>query len=266
MNILEFYKQNVTKNEYYYKFYDELVIEPEREKRSLNEFWGVNTDDETNDDLKYIFYDEEELIEKFKYLCEPNTEISKENTRLFHLILYYLNKSGYVLKEFPHLLERPPLAPYEFTYKQIRMRAVSQGKTKPNGDVPYSARRQIIMAFTFSKEKSTMVGDDLNILFENISTRRAKFENMAIDEKLKEIANVIEYMLKEDKKYISLDYNLITTGIINEQMIIDYRHKIQCFRHSSEKSLEERNNFTNNQKEFLIYYGVTICRMIYYNK
>ncbi len=266
MNILEFYKKNITKNEYYYKFYDEIISTPEKEKEEFMICLGIEDDGYFDNINDYVFFDEEDVIEKFKFLCQPDTETSKKNTRMFHLICYYLYKTGYVLDEFPRVLERPPENPYDFTNKEIRNRIISQGKMRANGDVPYSERRIIISNFTFSKKRASMVDENLESIFERISTRGAKFENMAVDEKLKEIANVIEYMLKANNKYISLDYGLITAGIIDEQKIIDFRKKIQCFRHSSESSIKERNSFSNSQKNFLIDYGVTICRLIYYNK
>lgn len=266
MNILDFYKQNITENEYYYKFYDEIITTPEKEKKELMSFWGTNDDSSFDNSNDYIFFDEEDVIEKFKFLCQPDTETSKENTMMFHLVCYYLYKMRYVLEEFPRVLERPPENPYDFTNKEIRNRVISQGKMRANGQVPYSERRIIVSNFTFSKKRASMVDDNLESIFERISTRSAKFENMAVDEKLKEIANAMEYMLKENKKYISIDYEVITTGIIDEQKVIDFRKKIQCFRHSSEESIKERNSFSNSQKEFLIDYGVTICRLIYYNK
>jgi len=270
MNILEFYKKNVIKNEYYYKFYNEIVTIPERREKQLKEFLGYTEDykDEEIDDMndEYEFFDDEDIIEKFKYLCQPDTTYSEENTILFYLITYYLYKSGYVLKEFPRLLIRPPEDPYQFTNNEIRNKAIENGRMRENGQVPYAERRVIISNFTFEKLKSTMVDENLDEIFKNISTRNAKFENMETEEKLKEIINAIEYMLKENKKYLSLDYVTISKGFVNEQNIIDYKSKLQCFRHSSAKAIEERKQISEAQKQFLIDYGIMICRMIYYNK
>ena len=270
MNILDFYKQNITKNEYYYKFYNEIVTIPEKREKELKEFLSYTKDygDEEVDDLnsEYEFFDDEDIIEKFKYLCQPDITSSNENTILFHLITYYLYKNGYILKEFPRLLIRPPEDPYQFTNNEIRNKVIENGKMRPNGEVPYAQRRIIISNFTFEKVKLTMVDENLDEIFKNISTRNAKFENMETDEKLKKIINAIEYMLKENKKYISLDYETISKGFVSEQNIIDYKSKLQCFRHSSTNAIEERKQISESQKQFLIDYGIMICRMIYYNK
>lgn len=104
---------------------------------------------------------------------------------------------------------------------------------------------------------------ELDEIIKKISTRDAEFSEMAIDEKIKEICNILEYLLKEDKKFISLDYNEITVGFLAEKDIIKFRKKIQCFRHSSKESIEEREQYTEQQKKFMIEFGIIICNLIY---
>lgn len=108
-----------------------------------------------------------------------------------------------------------------------------------------------------------IIHEDLDELFQMISTRQASFMEMAIDERLKEIGNLIEYLLKQDGKYIKLNYDCITLGFLNESHVKDLRGKIQCFRHSTHASLEERKGYTKNQKQFMIEFGITICSLIY---
>lgn len=86
---------------------------------------------------------------------------------------------------------------------------------------------------------------------------------MAIDEKLKEIGNVIEFLLKGDKKFISLDYDTISSGFISEEDVIKLRKKVQCFRHSSKSSIDERGIYIEKQKQFMVEFGLIICNMIY---
>ena len=83
-------------------------------------------------------------------------------------------------------------------------------------------------------------------MFMEISTRNARFENMTIDEKIKEIANLIENLL-----------------YVDDEIIKKYRKQIQCFRHSSNNALEERKQFSDEEKEFIIDYGITIIKLIY---
>lgn len=105
--------------------------------------------------------------------------------------------------------------------------------------------------------------EELDELIRKISTRSAQFAEMAIDEKLKEIGNVIEFLLKGDKKFISLDYDTISSGFISEEEVIKLRKKVQCFRHSSKSSIDERGIYTEKQKQFMVEFGLIICNMIY---
>lgn len=104
--------------------------------------------------------------------------------------------------------------------------------------------------------------EDLNKKMELISTRNASFEQMSSDEKIKELGNLIEYMLKGKNGFVSIDYSF-SSNLINDDSVTQYRKKIQCFRHSSQESIKERNNFSNEQKLFLIEYGILLNVYIY---
>lgn len=105
--------------------------------------------------------------------------------------------------------------------------------------------------------------EGLGELIQQISTRNAEFNQMAIDEKLKEIGNLIEYMLKVNGTFISLDYEQISIGFITENDIKALRKKVQCFRHSAQESIEERKKYTDKQKQFMVEFGIVICNLIY---
>ena len=172
-------------------------------------------------------------------------------------------KEGYLIKEFPKLLRRPPDNPYEFTYNEIRDRLILLGKQRPNGEVPYAQRRIFVANLTFENELLIGVEEDINNLFIKISTRNASFEAMSIDERLKEIANLIEYMLAENGKFKEIEYNTIAFEYIDNDVIKKFRKQIQCFRHASQDAIAEREKFTDNQKDFLIDYGITIIKIIF---
>ena len=91
-------------------------------------------------------------------------------------------------------------------------------------------------------------------------------ESTAYRKKIKEIINLIENLLKENGKYIKLDYKNIALDVLNDDIITSFKKKIQCFRHSSEEAIKERQSFTENQKKFIIDYGIMICNLIYYNR
>lgn len=267
IDLVEYYKNNIKKDDYYYRFYEELITIPERKQKQMEEAFWFDDGDYIND-TRYEVFDEEDATKRFKELCDPNEDMSSNNTNieLFYFICFYLKSSGFVLKEFPRLLERPPLEPFKFTYNEIRNRAIEKGMADENGTVKYNARRMIIADFHFVKENSSIkVDDDINKKFQEISTRNAKFEAMTTDEKIKEIINLIENLLKENGKYIKLDYETIALNTLNDETIISFKKKIQCFRHSSDEAIKERNNFTEKQKKFIIDYGIMVCNLIYYN-
>lgn len=86
---------------------------------------------------------------------------------------------------------------------------------------------------------------------------------MSTDERLAEIANLIENMLKKDGMFVTIDYSLVCFDYIDEETVKAYRHKLQCFRHSSDTFIEERASFSDEQKSFLIDYGLVIIKAIH---
>ena len=128
----------------------------------------------------------------------------------------------------------------------------------------YAERRKLVANLTFKqKQKYIEINDTIEENFKKISNRQAEFNKMSVDEKILEIANLIENFLKKDKKFIALDYSKICFDYINEDTIKKYRKDIQCFRHSSEQALKERANYSKEQKDFMIDYGLTILKVIH---
>ena len=256
MDLLEFYMDNVTPDEYYYKFYDLI--------HDVNYAYNIFTGKEETFDYEFIVFDIEEAIEKLKKLCMPENENHKKEEKCwFYLIMYYLNKQGYVLEEFPRVIARPPMDTYEFVNRDIRNKLLIDGRDS-NGIVRWEERRKFVSGFKFKQEENYVeINYDIANKFREISTRQAAFETMSVDEKIKEIANLIENMLKKDEKFLKLNYSTITFDYINDEVIKKYRKQIQCFRHSTEDSLIERNQYTDEQKKFFIDLGLTITKVIY---
>ena len=243
MDLKEFYLSNINKSEFHYRFIDSI-------------------DEQALEDQFEIF-DTEEAIIKFKQLCQPEVDFSNKNKCWFYLITYYLYKFNYKIKEFPRILARPPIDPTDFTYKEIRNRIISQGGDD-NGTVRYATRRVFIEELTFIQNNNNIeITDSLNQKFVEISTRQASFNDMQVDEKISEIVNLMEHMLKQGGKFIELDYEKISSGFIDNSTVKTYRKKMQCFRHCTKEAIEERNNYTEKQKEFLIDYGLAIVKVIH---
>ncbi len=265
INLKKFYEQNIKETDYYYKFYDFIITDDVLAMREMEDVFGIPSEYKQEEALFEIF-DDEDAIKKFRDLCEPNLSFyQNHNTCLFYTICYYLYKMGYQITEFPRLLERPPLDPTEFTTNDIRNRAFKLN-LDDNGTVRYQIRRKIVEDLHFNKKDVQKIDENLNLKFQEISTRNAKFENMATDEKIKEIANLLENLLKENGNYIKLDYSNISLNTLDDDTIKEFRKRIQCFRHSSNESIMERKQFTERQKKFIIDYGIMLCNLIYYNK
>lgn len=256
MDLRKFYLESVSEREYYYNFY-ELV---KNVNKTYNVFEGIQ---ETHD-YKFLVDNIDDAIEKFKYLCQPENEYHNNEDRCwFYLVLFYLNKCGYIIEEFPRIIEHPPIDSFDFVNKEIRNKLIADGKDD-NGTVRYKERRKLIANLIFTQmDNHIELVDAIERKFKEISNRQTSFQNMSMDEKLAEIANLIENMLKKNGKFLSLDYSQICFDYINEDTIKRYRKKIQCFRHSSSQSISERESFTKEQKIFLIDFGLTVLKAIH---
>lgn len=262
INLEKYYREKVSKEDYYYKFYNELIIKADEDKRIMEELAFI-TDSDPYEEALYDAYDEEDVIKIVKDLCEPNLDIRQTiNTRKFYFAFFYLHDNGYKIVEFPRVIDRPPEDPYTFTCLNIRNLAIEKGM-EFNGTVSYMNRRKIVANLTFEKKDIIKIDEGINKLFVEISTRNAKFESMSKDEQIKEIANLIENMLYIDGKYIELDCEKKCFNLVTNDCIKKYRKQIQCFRHAHEEALRERKNIDDVQKDFIIDYGITIIKLIY---
>ena len=256
IDLREYYLDNISENDYYYHFFSLI----EGVNRTYNVFYGK---DETQG-FEFLVHDEIEAIEKFRQLCQPENEPNRKEDRCwFYVVAYYLNAHGYIIDQFPDVLRRPPKEPSSFTYGTIRDRAISLG-LDDDGTVRWATRRAMVADMTFVRKTSSVaIGDNLNKRIQLISAGNSRFEEMEDNEKLREIANLIENLLKENGKFIQPDYSKETLGLVDDNTVKSFRYKIQCFRHSSKESLEERARLTDGQKRFLVDFGVTICKAIY---
>ena len=255
MDLREFYFQNIKESEYHYRFFDAI--------KKVNYTYNIFTGEEETQDYRFEIYDAEEAITKFRELCQPDVNFSGENKCWFYLVTYYLKTFGYEIKEFPRILARPPVDPSDFTYGKIRNRIIAQGRDD-NGTVRYATRRSFIAELTFELNANHIeVGDSINQKFVEISNRQVSFMNMSTDEKIAEIANLIENLLKKDGKFISPDYSKVCCGFISDNVVKDYRKKMQCFRHCSDEAITERKTYSKKKKIFFIDYGLTIVKAIH---
>lgn len=170
---------------------------------------------------------------------------------------------GYEIKEFPRLLARPPVEPSDFAYGEIRNRIIAQG-FDDNGTVRYAVRRTFIAGLTFEiKSNHIEINDAIEQKFTEISNRQASFNNMSMDEKLAEIANLIENLLKINGKFVTPDYTKVCFEYISNDNVTSYRKKMHCFRHSTNEAILERKTYSEEQKSFFVDYGLTIVKAVH---
>ena len=105
--------------------------------------------------------------------------------------------------------------------------------------------------------------DEIEDKFVEISNRQASFDEMSTDEKLAEIVNLLENLLKSNGKFASLQYTTICFDYVSADTIKKYRKQLHCFRHSSDDAIRERKSFSEEQKHFLIDYGLTIINAVH---
>lgn len=256
MDLKEFYFSNIQETEYHYRFHDSI--------KNVNRIYNIFDGYKEVNNYEFEVYDIEESITKFKELCQPEVSFSNgENRCWFYLITYYLYKMGYEIKEFPRVLARPPVDPSDFTYGEIRNRIIAQGDDD-NGTVRYDVRRKFVASFTFElKSNHIDIDNSIDQKFVEISNRQASFNNMSTDEKLAEIANLIENLLKKNGKFTTPDYPKICFDYISDDIVTSYRKKLHCFRHATDEAIAERTSYSEEQKTFFVDYGLTIIKVIH---
>ena len=140
---------------------------------------------------------------------------------------------------------------------------ISDGKDD-GGTVRYAARRVYVANLTFEVKTSHIeVDESIDQKFIEISNRNSSFNNMSLDEKLAEIANFTENMLKKNGQFIELDYSTICFDHISNDEVKNIRKRLHCFRHSSDDAIKERESYSDEQKNFMVDYGLTILKVIY---
>lgn len=206
------------------------------------------------------------LIDEFKTLIYPNNEQNyNESQKRFDDICKILKAKDYIIKVNDiEYFDFEPINLYTFAYCKIRS-SIPEDKRR-SGAVPWEERRQFInnkMKFT---KKNKILTEEINKELSEITFTYIDETNL--DNTLKDIANYIEHKLKTTKKYYDLtenekynSFNFIPT-ILNNESIMDYKKKIQCFRHFHQKSIAERKSYSKKEKEVLMAYGHAICLMI----
>lgn len=77
IDLYEFYFKNIKEEDYYYRFYSSI--------KNVNKTYNIFTGEQETSDYEFKLYDIDEIIEKFRSLCEPNcSSNSSENFCWFY--------------------------------------------------------------------------------------------------------------------------------------------------------------------------------------
>ena len=100
-------------------------------------------------------------------------------------------------------------------------------------------------------------------LIKNISTRSAKFEHMAIDEKLENIRNAYEHIVKLYGGFDKIDYHNVFMSFIEESNLKDFSKRLHAFRHGDAAALVERAVYTDQEKKYMIEFGIIVLNRLW---
>ena len=222
--------------------------------------FGLNIINDINDSEIVDVFDAKDAFSLLKDLSEPYNEEDKSKNALFILVCFYLHHNGYSISIFPDALSRP-VSRYNFSYKEIRNQVIRE---KPGFAcaVPWDARRSLIGELKLiQRDNTASLHNSAKDLIRSISTGDRLFAEMSQDEKLENISNSIEYLLKKNNKFKSIDKNS-SFGLIGNDEVKAYRNVLNCFRHAHEDALKERSKYSIQQKDYLINYGITIINAL----
>ena len=210
--------------------------------------------------LEYKLYDEDELEDKFRSICQPPDNHTPEDESWFILISFYFFHHNIYIRQFPKLFERPKSL-LDFAYTDIRQYAFDNGYT--NGDmttVRWSIRRQIIRELVFEKSVQGVIPTEAVVeLINIIESNDTSWQEMSVDAKLAALNNVIEHGLKHNGRFIDIPY---IDNIRDFVKCREFRINTQCMRHGSEEALRDRREFNDSEKQFLVDYGVSLVHLI----
>ena len=250
VNLLSFFEEHYL-DTYYLQLKD--FVKPKRYNYS---YFGDIIGEEN---ISYDMYDINEIIEKFKEICQPDRGYTDEDNSWYILISFYFWKNGYTLDQFPNIFERPKNIK-SFAYDDIRQFAIKHGMVKNDGSVAWATRRQIINEFSFSfdNEKCINIDNVAEKLVMEIDTNSLKWNEMTLDTKLLNLNNTIEYLLKsKNNKFIDIP------EIDHIQQLVlptEFRKLTHLFRHGVAPHL--RTEYSESEKQFLVDYGVSMVHLI----
>lgn len=250
IDLLDYFDNHV-EGTYYERFRTEI--------QRVDDMAFVVFDQETSV-LEYKLYDEDELKDKFRSICQPPDNHTSEDESWFILISFYFFDHNIYIRQFPKLFERPK-GLFEFAYTDVRQYAFDNGYT--NGDmttVRWSIRRQIIKELVFERfVQGVIPTEEVVDLINIIESNDISWQEKSIDAKLAALNNVIEHCLKRESGFIEIPY---IDNIRDFVKCREFRTNTHCMRHGSQAALRNRTLLSDSEKQFLVDYGVSLVHLI----
>lgn len=210
--------------------------------------------------LEFKLYDEVELEDKFRSICQPPDDYTPEDESWFILISFYFFHHNIYIRQFPKLFERPR-GLFDFAYTEIRQYAFDNDYTNGNmTTVRWSIRRQIISELVFEGAVQGVIPNkEVVDLINIIESNDNSWQEISIDAKLAALNNVIEHCLKRDSGFTDIPE---IDNICDFVKCREFRSKTHCMRHGSQDALRNRSIMSNSEKQFLVDYGVSLVHLI----
>lgn len=225
--------------------------------KKRNNYYYENFSSILEDLDEYFVIDIEEAKNQFLYLLQPYNKDNQYDTNKFILICNFLNEEGYYIKEFPSFLERPT-SRWDLSYNQIRNIIINETH---ESRVAWADRRTFISNMCIERKHEFKYSNNFDSIMNDIATSRNEFNKMSIDEKLMNICNAIEYLLKENGKFKIINYNF-SNGFLSDEIVKKFRNFLEIFRHDTKEDITKRKELSDNQKKYFVELGISIIDYI----
>lgn len=219
-------------------------------------------------DFEYV--DEEQVIESFRDLLKPKYnsggfgDYSRMDSIEFSAIMEWLNENNFVIREFPNAIQRKMSLK---SFGSDTIRSYIQSKNPGLSKVAWSDRRALIDTLTIERkyvDSSFAVEDGIDDIMKEIAMGTGSFDNQSKENKLANLNNCVEYLLKDKKKFRKVE-SYIFYDFLNESDVIKFRKETHVFRHHDREAIVSRNGWSERKKDFYIRMGIIIVTEVYFN-
>ncbi|RPA60697.1 hypothetical protein EF384_04430 [Aerococcus agrisoli] len=222
----------------------------------------------------YTYENDDVVIGAFKETLKPKStkeksvicsDYTEKDFDEYSLIIKWLKENDYYILEFPNVIENQTDLK-SFGYDMIRSKIKEE--TGITDRILWSDRRELIDNLTIVRKNDNPVflfSEDILDMIAHISTNKGDFHTFSLDDQLVNLNNSIEYLLKTNKEFVTIEPNIFYKYFSNED-IKRFRNETQVFRHSSPQAIDERNQWDEQKKKFYVRLGIIMVTNIYHSR